>query len=135
MRGRGDRQARRALALRACARIAILACLAAPTPVLAGPPAAIDSSVAHRPGWVERSFRGFAKDWLRGAARQSAPGHRVGDDFELEVRATRSSRAPFVGILRYHEERWSCSRKGRCRLEGRDRVAEIFRFQDGRWIY
>lgn len=104
-------------------------------PMAAGPPAAIDPSPAGRPGWVERSFKGFAADWLRVAAREGGRENRIGKGWEFEVRPTRSQQAPWVGILRYSEEHWSCRKGKKCRLEDRDIVSEIFRFQDGRWVY
>ena len=48
-----------------------------------------------------------------------------------------SPAAPFVGLLRYGEQLFSCSDTGatRCGVAHTTPVTEIFRFQNGRWVY
>lgn len=127
-----------------------IAVLAA-TSALAGPPAAIPDPGRER---VEKSFQQFARDWMARAhaleAKQRAnPTVRPGtdrpvftyrgfaDDYEVELRPTGQSRSPYVGLLRYTEQVYTCptaSAEG-CEIASSVPVTEIFRFQDGRWTY
>ena len=59
------------------------------------------------------------------------------DDFKLELKPTGSAEVPFVGILRYTERVYQCpsvAMRG-CTVASVIPVTEIFRYQDGRWIY
>ncbi len=113
------------------------------TPAWAGPPAALDPG--DRPTGVHRSFRKFADGWMQSLAdaeRSERAGkggahRRYGSDYQLELRPTGQPRVPFVGILRYVEERWNCPARSKksCRMAKRTPVSEVFRFQDGRWVY
>ena len=60
-----------------------------------------------------------------------------GDDFTVELRPTGHAVAPYVGILRYQEQVFSCRNLGSndCSLSSQIPVTEIFRYQDGRWVY
>ena len=60
-----------------------------------------------------------------------------GGDFQIEIKQTGYVRAPFVGILRYKEQLYACTdaRATRCRVASITPVTEIFRFQNGRWVY
>ncbi|MFQ5416448.1 MAG: hypothetical protein ACE5FL_05280 [Myxococcota bacterium] len=59
------------------------------------------------------------------------------DDFTVELRPTGHASAPYVGILRYREQIFSCRNiaANDCTLSSQIPVTEIFRFQDGRWVY
>ena len=118
---------------------------------LAGPPAAIpDPDPAH--ARALRSFEGFAASWMRkmrkGAAitrrkpARNDPGARrtyvdYDGSFRVELRPTGRPRAPFVGILRYAEIEYACAdhTNDHCTAASRQGVTEIFRFEDGHWVY
>jgi hypothetical protein len=134
------------------ARLALLG-LALALPALAGPPAAIPNpDPAHQR--AERSFDEFAKGWMRkmsgleaqnrakptlaaasGAMIASYRGYESG--YEMELKPTGSAKAPWVGILRYHELTYTCADKSTtsCAPSKKMRVTEIFRFQGGKWVY
>jgi hypothetical protein len=122
------------------------------SPSLAGPPASIpEDDIQQR---TLGSFRSFASGWMEKLERvetrnQARPRIRphgsqtlitykgYGTDFEIEVKHTGYAPAPFVGVLRYSEQVYTCAdtRATRCRLASTVPVTEIFRFQNGRWIY
>jgi hypothetical protein len=106
------------------------------------------------PAAVEASFDAFASQWMDRMQRveeehRRAPsaaagtaGTKVGyqgysEEFTTELRATGHAVAPYVGLLRYEERTYSCVDAGatRCGITSRMPVTEIFRYQDGRWIY
>lgn len=112
---------------------------AKPAPV-AGPDAAS----------VKASFDAFASDWMGRMQRVEEDNRRsptleagvmsyrgYGDDFRVEIKPTGSERAPYVGLLRYEEQTYGCSDEAavQCWTVSRMRVTELFRYQDGRWIY
>ena len=118
-----------------------LACVGAS--VSAGEPAAIAPS---DPGLerAESSFQTFAQDWMKkmeaaeAHARKQAGGssYRGYDDaFRIELKATGSAAAPYVGLLRYQEQQCAAGSDAACKVTGTTQVTEIFRFQGGRWIY
>lgn len=136
--------------LRALAAPLVLGAMLYPAAVSAGPPAAI----ATRDGSerASQSFRAFAEGWMKqlnrgeartttelGVASKNAPVRfrLYGDDYQVELRATGSTRAPWVGILRYSEAVYRCTDAdaSRCRLADRRPVSEVFRFQNGKWVY
>jgi hypothetical protein len=119
---------------------------------LAGPPAAISEDESHQRTML--SFNSFASDWMAKMERvetqnrarpqilpngpQSLITYKgYGADFEIEIKRTGYARAPFVGLLRYKEQLFTCTDPGatRCRIASITPVTEIFRFQDGRWVY
>ena len=132
-------QALRSLLL--AASLLAAACASPPPPPPAEPPPPEPgSTICERPPRlapapadpaIEASFRAFARDWLaklkEAGDAEDAPGGRrqIRDEFEIELRPTRSELAPWVGILRY------------CALGVRasEAVSEIFRFQEGEWVY
>jgi hypothetical protein len=59
------------------------------------------------------------------------------DDFRVELRATGYPGAPFVGLIRYGEQLFTCADPGatRCGVSHTTPVTEIFRYQNGRWVY
>jgi hypothetical protein len=97
------------------------------------------------------SFQRFARSWMdkvkkleaenrkKPTVQASAQGTRstytgYGDDFSIELRPTGQAIAPYIGLLRYEERVYSCV-KDRCSVASSVPVTEIFRMQDGRWIY
>jgi hypothetical protein len=120
----------------------VLAFVAAPA--LADNPAAIAPADER----AQASFTKFAQSWMDKVQRMAAdqrpsvhPGaantmvtyRDYGDEFTVELRPTGHATAPYVGILRYHEQIFSCKDLAvdDCSLS----VTEIFRYQGGRWIY
>ena len=114
------------------------------------PPAAVDFSAPS----AHESFARFAQDWMdtiRRAAEQerekptlrSGPNSPVASyreyasDHQVELRPTGNARAPYVGVLRYQELVYACrdASTADCVVSSNLPVTEIFRFQDGRWIY
>ncbi len=129
--------------------VAVLWGIAAPAPAL--PPASFAPGEQER---ARQSFALFADDWMAKVQRfeehdrqnptirpgASDPlvtyrGH--GDEFSIELRPTGHPVAPYVGLLRYTELLYSCTdaTAGDCTIASSLPVTEIFRFQDGRWVY
>jgi hypothetical protein len=119
---------------------------------LAGPPAAISEDDSHQR--TLRSFKSFASSWMDKMKRvethnRTSPELRLSgsrnvasykgytSDFKIEIKPTGYAKAPFVGVLRYTEQLFTCvdERATRCRVASTTPVTEIFRFQDGRWVY
>ena len=132
-----------------CTVAAALLLIAAPT--LADDVAAIPDSADER---ARTSFSDFARSWMDKMAEnevqnrknpivQPGPGENIvtyrgfGDDFTVELRPTGHPSAPFVGILRYNEQVYSCNgvSASKCSVASSLPVTEIFRYQGGRWIY
>jgi hypothetical protein len=114
----------------------------------AAAPAALGPSEAHRV--AAAAFDTFASQWMsrmhrveddnRRKPERSANSVRYrgySDDFRVELRATGYPGAPFVGLIRYGEHLYTCSDAGatRCNVAHTTPVTEIFRFQNGRWVY
>jgi hypothetical protein len=117
-------------------------------PIFGESPAAIADSGDAR---AQNSFEVFAKSWMERAQQLEAeqkkkptvrPGARApmvtyrgyGDDYSVELRPTGHVQAPYIGLLRYTEHVYSCVHE-ECTVASTVPVTEIFRFQDGRWIY
>jgi len=121
-----------------------------------GSTASADSPAATSPVSVEdgvrSAFETFAQKWMAkvqrmaadqkpvvrpGAANTTVTYRGYGDDFTVELRPTGHAAAPYVGILRYQEQIFSCRDLGSndCTLSSQVPVTEIFRYQDGRWVY
>jgi hypothetical protein len=133
--------------------LTVIACLLLSSSlVLAGPPAAIPEDDSHQR--TLRSFESFASRWMEKMERvethnRASPKIRpygsqklitykgYGGDFKVEIKYTGYAPAPFVGVLRYSEQLFTCAdaRATRCRLAATTPVTEIFRFQNGRWVY
>ena len=119
-------------------------------PAIAGSPAAISN-----PNESARSaLSNFAKTWMSkmkdtevqnrkrptirpGTARGVITYRRFGDDYKIELRPTGHPTSPFIGILRYTEQVYTCreARSGDCSVASSVPVTEIFRYQAGRWVY
>lgn len=123
--------------------LAFLAGLAVPG-AAEGPAGAMRAPV---PGAVQRSLKSFASGWMAKLQRAEAADQRAskdasagltytgyGDSFTTEIKSAGRS---YVGLLRYHEYVYRCAGRGgkSCRAITTVPVTEIFRFQDGRWVY
>jgi len=117
-------------------------------PALADGPAAIAPADER----AHTSFTKFAESWMDKVQRMAAeqrpsvqPGaantmvtyRDYADEFTVELRPTGHAKAPYVGILRYQEQIFSCKdiTADDCSLSSQIPVTEIFRYQGGRWIY
>ena len=60
-----------------------------------------------------------------------------GDEFTTELRETGRDAAPYVGLLHYTESIYNCLENDsrNCSEPSTVPVTEIFRYQEGRWIY
>jgi len=120
----------------------------APTPALADDMAAIAPADSR----ARASFTKFAQSWMEKVQRMAkeqkptaspgAPNALVTyrdytDDFTVELRPTGHASSPYVGILRYNEQIFSCRdiKTNDCTMSSQIPVTEIFRYQDGRWVY
>ena len=100
------------------------------------------------------SFSEFAQKWMakmeisearnrenptvRPGASQNLVTYRgFGEDYSVELRPTGQPSSPFIGILRYSEQVYSCreATASNCSVASSGPVTEIFRYQGGRWIY
>jgi hypothetical protein len=98
------------------------------------------------------SFATFSREWMEKVQRnaeEQKPTARTAasntvvtyrdytDDFTTELRPTGHASAPYVGILRYREQIFSCRDIAAkdCTMSSQIPVTEIFRYQNGRWIY
>ena len=121
--------------------VALAAGLAA-APAVADSPAALADTSQHQ---AHAAFKRFAQSWMAkmkkageaNRAKNSANYRGYGDDYKVELKPTGHASAPFVGILRYQEHQMRCpgGDTGSCKVAGRSAVTEIFRFQNGRWVY
>jgi hypothetical protein len=99
---------------------------------------------------VKASFDAFASEWMDRMQRLEDDNRRspkpngqglgyrgYADDFRVELKPTGYERAPYVGVLRYEEYEYACSDPSatRCSVVSRMPVTELFRYQDGRWVY
>ncbi|MFV1977868.1 MAG: hypothetical protein ACC649_00815 [Myxococcota bacterium] len=132
-----------------CTVTAALLLMAAP--IIADDVAAIPDSADER---ARTSFSDFARSWMAKMQKNEAqnrknpivqPGpseniitYRGFDEgFTVELRPTGHPAAPFVGILRYNEQVYSCNGvdASKCSVASSLPVTEIFRYQGGRWVY
>jgi len=120
-------------------------------PALADDVAAIPDSADER---ARTSFSDFARSWMakmqdneaknrENPTIQPGPSENIvtyrgfDEDFTVELRPTGHPVAPFVGILRYNEQVYSCNGvdASKCSVASSLPVTEIFRYQGGRWVY
>jgi hypothetical protein len=113
---------------------------AAPTPAdQAGASAALEAFASQ---WMDKMERVEDDNRrkptvVRGGAGSEVTYRGYTDDFKIEIRPTGYPAAPFVGVIRYGEQLFKCSDPGatRCGVAHTTPVREIFRFQNGRWVY
>jgi hypothetical protein len=126
--------------------------------ILLASAAAADPAVGSAPPGHERAYKSFdqfAGEWMqkmeRAAAHEranprvqtvagrSAPSYRSYDAnaLKIELKPTGQSAVPYVGILRYRESLHQCADRTatQCTVAETMPVTEIFRFQNGRWVY
>jgi hypothetical protein len=132
-----------------CTVTAVLLLMAAP--IIADDVAAIPHSADER---ARTSFSDFARSWMakmqeneaqnrKNPIVQPGPSENIityrgfDEGFTVELRPTGHPAAPFVGILRYNEQVYSCNGvdASKCSVASSLPVTEIFRYQGGRWIY
>lgn len=121
-------------------------------------------SVLASPSWsgdlqagARDSFDEFARSWMDSVNELGVPAHpatmidgsstrsgdgvvtirKYGNEFTTELRETGSDGAEYVGILHYNESVYNCQESNieNCSEPSTAPVTEIFRYDDGRWIY
>ena len=110
----------------------------------------IEPTLADAKGSFEQHARSWMANLERSEARnrQNAPVYSVAqeavirfdgysNEYETQVKATGEASAPFVGILRYKENVYTCLRddESRCTVTSSVPVSEIFSYKNGRWDY
>jgi hypothetical protein len=89
------------------------------------------------------SFEAFSRGWIEKmravlAARAKVSGRKsIRDVYEMELRPTTSTQAPYVGILSYCELALECTSAAEtsCKAVSSTVVKEMFRYQGGKWVY
>ncbi len=124
----------------------------------------IFSTVLASPAWSEEprgradeSFDQFARSWMDSVQELGVPAspanalgdsdargrdgvvtvRKYGEKFTTELRETGLEGAEYVGILQYSESVYNCRENDieNCSEPSTVPVTEIFRYNDGRWIY
>ena len=88
------------------------------------------------------SFESFSRDWITkmrtiAAARFPTERKRLRQTYEMELRSTGSTQAPYVGVLSYCEVTMECASpiEASCKPMASTVVKEMFRYQAGQWVY
>ena len=104
-------------------------------------PAAIAPSGSLR-DQAASSFDDFARGWVEDMRRREARAREAGQnhtgpgqEWRVELRPTGKARTPYVGILHFTEHHMRCSGADACQRTSSTGVSEIFRFQNGKWVY
>lgn len=91
---------------------------------------------------AEASFQSFARGWVQDMQQREAKAKKAGQnhtapgrEWHVELRPTGRASTPYVGILHYTENRMQCSGASNCQRVGGSGIAEMFRYQNGKWIY
>jgi hypothetical protein len=91
---------------------------------------------------VMASFESFSRDWIAkmraiAAARFPTERKRLREAYEMELRSTGSTQAPYVGVLSYCEVTLQCAEavETSCKPASSTVVKEMFRYQAGQWVY
>jgi hypothetical protein len=91
---------------------------------------------------IVASFEKFSREWIGkmktiAAARFAVDRKRLREAYEMELRATGSALAPWVGVLSYCELTLQCAGAAEesCKPARSTVVKEMFRFQAGQWVY
>ena len=121
-------------------------------------------TVLAAPAWSEdprdladESFDQFARFWMDSVQELGVPAHpaimiddvslhdrngvvtirRYANEFTTELRKTSRDGAEYVGILHYNESIFNCREDDteNCSEPSTVPVTEIFRYDEGRWIY
>jgi len=112
------------------------------------PKAALKSSSgAGAEAQARSAFDAFSQTWMEKLRSASAirtvstssgsTVKRFSTTHTQEVKPTGSASNPFVGVLHYTEESYNCSDAAQknCTLVESTPVTEIFRYQNGKWVY
>ena len=105
-------------------------------------------------GTALKTFGDFARSWMADMEKHEATNKRAPEikyyggrsyatykgyapEFEVEVHATGSPDSPYVGVLKYQEQTFTCNDETtrRCSVAGTVPVTEFFGFRKGRWAY
>jgi len=111
-------------------------------------------STSEIPAQVEESFLGFARHRMkdlaaRGIQAQRNPSIRPGASaplvtyrsyerrFRTEIQTTANAASPYVGMLHYTEDLYSCSdiEAVYCEIASSTPITEVFRLREGSWTY
>ncbi|HYB13586.1 MAG TPA: hypothetical protein VEG67_08945 [Myxococcota bacterium] len=86
--------------------------------------------------WMEK-LRGTSALQTVAASSEGPELKRFSTTYSEEVKPTGSADNPFVGILHYTEELYRCSdvAGADCTMVDSTPVTEIFRYQNGAWVY
>jgi hypothetical protein len=105
------------------------------------------SSAAGAEAQARAAFDSFTQTWMDKLRSSSAirtvstssgsTVKRFSATHTEEVKPTGSASNPFVGVLHYTEESYHCSDAAQrnCTLIDSTPVTEIFRYQNGKWVY
>ncbi|HME69379.1 MAG TPA: hypothetical protein VKM54_05865 [Myxococcota bacterium] len=105
------------------------------------------SSAAGAEAQARSAFDSFTQTWmekLRGSSALRTVSTSSGSTIKRfstthseEVKPTGSASNPYVGVLHYTEESYNCSDAAQrnCTLVESTPVTEIFRYQNGKWVY
>ena len=112
------------------------------------PKAALKSSSgAGAEAQARSAFDAFSQSWMDKLRSSSAVRtvstssgstvKRYSTTHTEEVKPTGSASNPYVGVLHYTEESYNCSDAAQknCTLVDSTPVTEIFRYQNGKWVY
>ena len=112
------------------------------------PKAALKSSSgAGAEAQARSAFDAFSQSWMDKLRSSSAVRtvstssgstvKRYSTTHTEEVKPTGSASNPYVGVLHYTEESYNCSDAAQrnCTLVESTPVTEIFRYQNGKWVY
>ncbi len=134
-------------------RMALVGCAALGL-ALAGPAEADPAKIAPGSNSAERAFGKFAGSWMktmeqreatnrgkpeikRYAGRTYAAYTGYGSDWDIEVHATGDSVSPYVGVLHYKEQHFTCADEttNKCSVASQTPVTEVFPYRNGKWKY
>ena len=124
-------------ALALCAGAALAEGAAVPAsvaPVASGQSVASEAFSTFARTWLEKLQHGNGKVETDGAVTTR---RKLDGDFTTELRPTGQATAPYVGLLRYTEHVYRCTGAGEdsCVVQASIPVTEIFRYENGRWVY
>lgn len=121
---------------------------------LPGAASADPAKIAPGGGNAERDFGKFANSWMadmkqreasnrnqptieRYAGRTYATYTGYAPEWKTEVHATGDSSSPYVGVLQYKEQLFTCADETtrKCSVSRSTPVTEVFPYRNGKWKY
>ena len=114
------------------------------TPSAAGSAATLASFTAFVDTWIEQlaedaqNERELKRMTLQASAGNSGFSYReIPAGYEVRIKETGRANTPYVGVLRYVEERFKCRRRPVevCERTEATQMTEIFPFKNGAWQY